>query len=295
MARQREWPVVVGVDGSDPALDAARWGAGEAARTGASLRLVAAVGRSTLAMGGRPGLGHEQRREAALRSLRDHLDAAAQEAARMLPADRIDREIRGGSAAEVLCEESARAATVVLGTRGRGGFAGLLAGSVAVAVTAASRCPVVVVRGTVTADGPVVVGVDRSPGSDAALGLAYEHAAARSAPLVAVHAWSDDVFDPDVALLLDWAAIEADERAVLDDQLAGWSQKYPDVPVRRMVVRGQAAAALLHHSSDAQLLVVGSRGRGGLAGLLLGSVSQAMLQHAWCPVLVARDPGAVEP
>lgn len=285
---QQQWPVLVGVDGSDSALDAVRWAAGEASRTGAPLRLVSVVPWSSYASLG-PALGNSGNREAELRAADEHLDAAAREAVRAAPLERIEREVRDGRASTVLHEESARAACVVLGTRGLGGFTGLLAGSVTVAVTAAADCPVVAVRGSATGDGPVVVGVDRSTGSDAAVGLAFEQATSRGADLVAVHAWNDEVVDPFVMAALDSSAIEAGERAALDDHLTGWSQKYPGVSVRRQVVRAHAAGALIRESSDAQLVVVGSRGRGGLAGLLLGSVSQALLQHAHCPVLVARD------
>ena len=148
----------------------------------------------------------------------------------------------------------------------------------------------VVVRGSVPAppEGPVVVGVDGSPTSEAAVGFAYEAAATRGVPLVAVHTWWDLMVDPTFAPLLDWDALEADEREVLAERLAGWGEKYPDVHVQRLVMHDRPARALLAQAAGAQLVVVGTRGRGGVAGLLLGSVSHALLHHAPCPVAVVR-------
>jgi nucleotide-binding universal stress UspA family protein len=144
-------------------------------------------------------------------------------------------------------------------------------------------------------DGPVVVGVDGSPIGEAALAFAFEAAATRQVPLVAVHAWHDTVFEASVAPLLDWDAIEADERRVLAERLAGWGGKYPDVEVRRAVVRDRPPHALIEEATAtaAQLVVVGSHGRGSAAGLVLGSVSHAMLHHSPCPVAIVRaEPSA---
>jgi nucleotide-binding universal stress UspA family protein len=167
-------------------------------------------------------------------------------------------------------------------------FAGLLIGSIALAAAARAHCPVAVVGGSAAArpEAPVVVGVDGSAESDAALGYAFEEANARGVPLVAVHAWSDVVLDPRLMLLLDWVTVEKSAHAFLADRLAGWTGKFPDVDVRTSVVRDRPASALVERSTNAQLLVVGSRGRGGVAGLLLGSVSRAVLPHAHSPVVL---------
>jgi nucleotide-binding universal stress UspA family protein len=130
--------------------------------------------------------------------------------------------------------------------------------------------------------------VDGSPASGAALGVAFEAAALRGVPLVAVHAWHDLRIDPTMTPLVDWDVVEAREREVLAERLAGWDRQYPDVTVRRLVIRDRPAHALVQESARAQLVVVGCRGRGGLAGMLLGSVSQALLHHAACPVMVTR-------
>ncbi|MEU7817820.1 universal stress protein [Pseudonocardia sp. NPDC049154] len=289
-------PVVVGVDESDSARDAVRWAAAEAAHRGAPLRLVAAFAPIPAGHVGNPGLGTSYRR-VMTEGARAVLTSAAELAAQVAPGVATEAELRTGFPVPVLLDESERAVLTVVGSRGLGGFTGLLVGSVAVALAARGGSPVTVVRGdagdgdAAEGDRPVVVGVDGSPTSESALALAYEEAALRSAPLVAVHTWLDDMLEPALAPVIDWAALEAEESALLAQRLAGWSEKYPDVEVRRLVVRDRPARALVAESAGAALVVVGSRGRGGAAGLLLGSVSHALLQHAHCPVLVARPDG----
>ncbi|GAA4682127.1 universal stress protein [Pseudonocardia yuanmonensis] len=285
--------VVAGVDGSGTALDATRWAAAEAVRRDTRLRLVAAVGWTTFRPPGLPALGQEYQRQAGARAAEEHLEAAAGAAREVAPGLEIEREVRGGEPQVVLRAEAERAALLVLGTRGRGGFTGLLLGSVALAVARHAACPVAVVRGTPAPDGPVVVGVnggDEPGGSedDAALGVAFEEAARRSVPLVVVHAWSEAVLDPFLVPLLDRSAVQAEQEKALEGRLAGWSGKYPGVDVRAVIVVDGAARELVARSAGAGLLVVGSRGRGPIAGALLGSVSQAVLHHAACPVVVVR-------
>lgn len=293
MDAPNEWPILVGVDGSDTALKAVRWAATEAGRRELDVRLVAAVPWTTFQPIGLAPLGQEYAREAALRAAEDHLAGARAEAERTLPSARIGQEVCGGSAAEVLQYESARAGMLVLGNRGRGGFTGLLAGSVSTTLAATAACPVVVYRGTPSPEGAVVVGVDGSPDGDAALGFAFEEARLRGAELVAVHAWSDDVLDPAVVAVLDRVAIERRESGVLADTVAAWQGKYPDVVVRSRLVADRPAGALVAESGAAQLVVVGSRGHGTVAGLLVGSVSRATVHHSRCPVAVVRRSGAL--
>ena len=118
--------------------------------------------------------------------------------------------------------------------------------------------------------------------------FAFEDAAVRGAELIAVHSWNH----PRPALVdvtaLDVARADDVERALLSEELAGWRDKYPDVPVQQNVVRGRATPTLLTFARYAQVLVVGTRGRGGFAGMVLGSTSHALICHALCPVVVVR-------
>lgn len=281
-------PVVVAVDGSESALRATRWAADEARRRGRALRIVHAyqwppVGGPTFALF-----------ETGLDAVRVAAEAVVREALATVADSglRCETEVILGSPVQMLRSESERAALLVLGSRGRGGFSGLLAGSVTVALAAHGHCPVAVIRDEPQADGPVVVGVDGSPASEAAIGFAFEEAALRGVELVAVLAWTDSVFPvgPDGIQypVIDWTPFAEQAEELLGERLAGWTEKYPEVVVRRRIERDRPATALLDAAHGAQLLVVGSRGRGGFAGLTLGSVSQAMLHHAPCPVVVAR-------
>ena len=286
-------------------LQAVLWAVREAARRRAPLRLVAAVEWVDVPhQYGDPRTGPDLR-NVLLRQARTHLAEAAQAAAKAAPDVESEQEVLDGFPIPKLVEESRTAQLVVIGDRGLGGVAGLLIGSVAFALAAGGSCPVVIVRGQTDAtDGPVVVGVDGSPISEAALAFAFEAAALRGAPLLAVHAWRDvplvavhaerDVpLDPMTWASLDWDAVEQQAQAELAERLAGWRDKYPDVDVQRLVVQDRPAKVLVEQSAAAQLLVVGSRGRGGLAGLLLGSVSHAVLHRADCPVAIVRaDIGA---
>lgn len=288
-----EWrPTVVGIDGSESALDAVRW----ATAQGGPVRLVAAVGPAPFQALGPQAFGQESYRAAALTSAKEHIQTATGLAAQALPMNRISTEVRAGAAAEVLQDESRHAPLLVVGNRGRGGFRGLLLGSTGVALAATSRCPLVVVRGRPAPEGPIVVGVDDSPDSEAALGFAFEAAAERGVPLTAVRAWGDPVMEPASAVLIDRAESTRTEGELLDRTLAGWRTKFPAVEVRTLVAHGVPAAALIEESGNAGLVVVGSRGRGGLAGLLLGSVSQSLLHHAACSVAIVRagNAGTVE-
>ncbi|HET9142213.1 universal stress protein, partial [Actinophytocola sp.] len=209
-------------------------------------------------------------------------------------------EVASGPAVPVLRAASEQAALLVCGSSGLGAISGLLAGSVTVALAGHSACPLVVVRGEpALPDAPVVVGVDGSPASGSAIGLAFEQAAQHGGGLVAVHAWTDTVF-PAGAYgtaypAVDWDLLDKHAHELLTERLAGWSDKYPHVSVRHVVARDRPAHALLDAAHGASLIVVGSRGRGGFAGLLLGSVSQALIHHAPCPVMIARPAGTTLP
>jgi nucleotide-binding universal stress UspA family protein len=287
-------PIVVGYDWSPGAEAAQRWALDEAGRTGAPVRIVhvfewplhvAAVSP------GPPGYPDaELRRETEAR-----LAEAASTAQAARPALDVSATVVDGPTILALLEQSRRARVMVLGNRGRGGFAGLMLGSVGVAVSAHAHSPVVVVRGherPADSGAPVVVGVDGSPDSLIAAGYAFEAAASRGVGVEAVRAWTPPAapWHTDVRpLAVDADELAASERHALTDSLAGWREKYPDVPVRTHIVAGGAARAMIGMSRSAQLVVVGSRGLGGFRGLLLGSVSQQLLHHADCPVAVVRE------
>jgi nucleotide-binding universal stress UspA family protein len=288
-------PVVVGVDGSAFALTATEWAADEAARRGARLHIVHANLWPTVRMPAahspiefqQPLLEHSQQL----------LKVAVNTAEARQPGVAITSALVGTVPLDLLIAESRHAQLVVLGARGLGGFAGLLAGSVAVGVVTHARCPVAVIRaGTADAalptDGPVVVGVDGSPGSTPALRYAFEAASRLDATLCALHTWSDVAVDAplgDPAWMIDWDRVQEDEERLLAERLAGWQQEYPDVKVVRRVTRDRPVRSLLEAAGTAQLVVAGSRGRGGFAGMLLGSTSHALIHHCPCPLVVVRD------
>jgi nucleotide-binding universal stress UspA family protein len=299
-ARHGERVVVVGVDGSRSALDAVRWAAGEARHRGAVLRLVTAHPWDRPPIGARGG-GYSPQYGEVLRAVaRRQLREAAAVATEVAGGDVcVDLELIVGAPVPVLRAEAERAQLLVLGDCGRGALVGLLAGSVAVGVSAHATCPVVLVRHGKDKPAedrtrPIVVGIDGSPVSEHALAFAFEEASVRGVPLVAVHTYWDLLVDETMAPLLDWAAIAADEGEVLAERLAGWSEKYPDVPVRRQINRDHPAHCLVRESKAAQLVVVGSRGRGTMAGWLLGSVSHAVLHRAHCSVAVIPAPAGEE-
>jgi nucleotide-binding universal stress UspA family protein len=190
-----------------------------------------------------------------------------------------------GSPADVLCDISTSADMVVLGHRGRGGLAGLLLGSVSSQVAAHARGAVVVVRGHWRpvpgyVPCPVVVGADGSGASQPAVEFAFAEAALQDVPLLAVCALADTP-----SILGGARLLEAD----FEQALAKCEADYPTVIVRRQVAQGAPRGALLDAAAGAQLLVVGARGRCGLRGMMLGSVSMAALHHSPCPVAVVHE------
>jgi nucleotide-binding universal stress UspA family protein len=192
-----------------------------------------------------------------------------------------------------LVEASKEASMIVVGSVGMSGLGRLLLGSVSTAVLQHAHCPVAVIRsddGVVPdTDAPVVVGIDGSPASGTATALAFDEASRRGVELVALHAWSDVGVFP--VLGMDWRDREDNGEEVLAERLAGWQEQYPDVHVRRELFCDKPARWLLEQSERAQLVVLGSRGRGGFPGMLLGSVSSAVAHAARIPVLIAPAKG----
>ncbi|MEV4536628.1 universal stress protein [Asanoa sp. NPDC049518] len=280
--------VVVGADGSAASLAAVGWAARAAERHRVPLRVVLAYhwDRASARSAG----------EMQLRSARDGVaeaDAAravthAQAAA---PGVEIRRETVIGPAVPNLLTAARDARLLVVGHPGHGRVGSVLTGSVAQAVASHAPCPVVVVRGRADAvTGPIVVGVDGSTSSLETLGLAFDEAAGQAAALVPVLAvapmsgpWGDIA---EQSCLSSGARLA--EEAALAEWLAPWREKHPEVVVRPLVLRGNAAPTLVDQSRTARLVAVGSRGHGGLAATLIGSVGQHLLHHAGCPVMINR-------
>lgn len=219
------------------------------------------------------------------------LDAAAATAAEAAKGLQISSEMVSGPSVPTLVAESRDAALIVVGCRGRGALARGLLGSVSTGLVHHALCPVAIIHDEDPlmphpSQAPVVVGLDGSPASEKAVGIAFEEASFRGVDLVAVHAWSDTgVFEFPGA---DWSTQQAEAEEVLSERLSGWQERYPDVLVRRVVVADKPAHQLLEQAESAQLLVLGSHGRGGFAGMLLGSVGTAVVHAAKMPVIVAR-------
>lgn len=288
-------PVVVGYDGSEQSRLALDWAVEEARRRGAGLRVVHAAGLPSFP----DVLPSELAVDSAVREHAEGLLAEAEERVRTV-APEVPTAVRlhvGGSPAQLLTEESRSAALAVVGSRGRGGFASLLLGSTSTSLAMHSACPVVVVHAPTAvllppdAARPVVVGVDGSELSMQALAFAFQAAAARGATLRAVHTWTPPVMAVPAGVVWapqEWEPIEQAERALLAESVEVHAAAHPEVAVEQEVLRRHPADALIDESRAAELVVLGSRGRGGFAGLLLGSVSQAVIQHASCPVAVIR-------
>ncbi|MER0484663.1 universal stress protein [Streptomyces sp. Edi2] len=286
--------VVVGVDGSASSFAAVEAAAREARWRGAGLRLVHAFiwPAMHVSLGPSP-LGPP---EGGLRNMAERLLAEAEERARTVaPEVDVSRALLTGEPLTVLEAQSRAAELVVVGSHGMGGFVGLMVGSTAVHLAAHGRCPVLVVREQGESTGPIVVGVDGSSAAAGAVDFAFAEAALRGADIVALHAWTTwntpmppPPQDEAMPYANEPGALAAGEERLLSEALASHQETHPGVNVRREVVKGGTREALIEASRTAQLLVVGARGRGGFAGLLLGSVSQAMLHHAHCPVAVVR-------
>lgn len=178
---------------------------------------------------------------------------------------------------------------IVVGCRGHGALGRALLGSISTALVHHAHCPVAVIHDEVlpAPQAPVVVGIDGSPASELATAIAFDEASWRGVDLVALHAWSDA--DLGEVPGVEWSAVRSTAEETLAERLAGWQDRYPDVHVRRVVMVDQPARHLLCESESSQLVVVGSHGRGGFDGMLLGSVSSAVVHAARTPVIVARQ------
>ncbi|MDT5070042.1 MAG: hypothetical protein QOJ95_487 [Mycobacterium sp.] len=287
--------ITVAVDGSPAGSVAVDWAARDAAMRRVPLTLVHVLPEPMVGMWPEPALlndysawrqehGHQilgDARHVADRAILDYEPIA------------VDVKSYVGAIVPTLVDLSKDAAMLVVGCRGRGAVKRRLLGSVSSGLVHHAHCPVAVIHDEdpsmdYPAHAPVLVGIDGSPASELATSIAFDEASRRGVGLVAMHGWFDDD-------LHGWTGIDWDRqlevgKEALAERLAGWSEHYPDVSVDHRLVAGDPASELIAASESVQLTVVGSHGRGGFAGMLLGSVGSAVVQAARMPVIVARQP-----
>ncbi len=281
--------IVAGVDGSEESLKAVEWAAARAAKTGAELRIVCAYAVASYSAAALDG-GLSVLDDNALRLGAERVvdEAAARVADEGIT---VKTQVEVGDAAAVLSEISEDVDLLVLGSRGRGGFADRLLGSVSSTVPAHARCPVVVVpphksgKPFIPVE-RIVVGVDGSEVASTALRKAVDEAIIWGAELTVVTA---------VPIAgggaMSWMPTAVDRRSLMEDIQQSLNTAIDsaldgrDYPVSRHTLDGSPSALLTEFSSAVDLVVVGTRGRGGFAGMLLGSTSQTVLNHSTCPIM----------
>lgn len=280
--------IVVGIDGSEPAERAARWAVQEAQTHGRGVTLAYAILPPVTSAAFGPSLPVAMD---AIDAIREGAEHELSRIAATLAFPDLRTIVVMASSSGLLLEASQTAAMVVVGSRGLGGFRDLLLGSTGTQVATHSMCPCVVIRGMPEVDARrIVVGIDESPGSEAALAFAFDEASRHSWTLTVMHAFEIPSYDylvlPDPYQLVSSVEVTSEETRLVSEALAGFSSTYPDVNVERRVVRGPTTQALLDASENAAMLVVGTRGRGLIVGGILGSTSHGVLHHSRIPVAV---------
>jgi nucleotide-binding universal stress UspA family protein len=285
--------IIVGVDGSPASNAAVCWAARDAVMRRIPLTLIHVVNPVASPWSQAPlldGFAVWQENEGR-RILADALKIA-RDTAKDNPRIPIESELVFSATVPTLVDLSKKAEFMVVGTYGRGALARGLLGSVSSALVRHAHCPLAVIRDEDPrmphpSQAPVLVGIDGSPASNLATAIAFDEASRRGVDLLALHAWSDtEIFELPG---LDWSAVKGEEERLLYEGLAGWQERYPDVTVHRLVICDRPARVLVETSESAQLVVLGSRGRGAFTGMLLGSVSNAVVQSVRMPVIVARS------
>jgi nucleotide-binding universal stress UspA family protein len=275
-----ELGILAGYDGSPGSQEALAWAAAEARSRGSPLTVCSAWAPEYPAMPGEISSFDLARRSGE----RTQAQGVQFVHDLMVPVE-IQPLLTAGPAAAVLCEHCARAEMLVVGSRGQGGFAGLPLGSVSSQVAAHAHGRIVVVRGhwrRVPTHAPplIVVGTEGSAASEPAVEFAFEEAAYHGTALLAVCALADAPGNLGCAREIEDS---------FEYLISRWEKAHPEVVVGRHISQGCARTALLDAAGEAQLLVVGARGRGGIEDMMLGSVSTVLLQHAPCPVGIVHS------
>ena len=284
--------ILVGVDGSAPSKVAVDWAAREASMRELPLTVIYINPSPVVAADIRMPVSLTERVEKHGQAVLREARSTAEDAAEGSNPIRIDTEMVSAAVLPTLIDRSKDADMIVVGCRGLGAIGRRLLGSVSSGLLHHAHCPVAVIHDEDPlmphpSEAPVVVGIDGSPAAEQATAIAFDEASRRGVDLVAVHAWSDfPAFELPPTGSED---LEKEAEETLGERLAGWQERYPDVSVRRVVSLDKPAHQLLEQSESAQLTVLGSHGRGGFAGMLLGSVSSAVAQSARMPVIVARQ------
>lgn len=294
---EREIPegaIVVGIDGSDRDKSCITYAAGAASRARTPLHLLHAQDIAVELAAANPiaarGLAFMPDLILDTSILSDALEWARKE----WP----DLEISGSEPwmhpEEALIDASDRAHLIVVGSSRISGLERLLLGRSALAVSLHSRCPVVIMPegGRTDIEGPVVLGFDGSDGARAAARRAFWIADLRGASIRTVTSWYAEVVDGAVVTTPGtpaWEQVESGYRRMVEEGIADLREEYPHIDVDIRIVRGPAAEMLVREAADASMLVVGSRGRGGFRGMLLGSVSHKVIETAASPVMVIRE------
>ncbi len=294
--------IVVAADGSPSSVAAVAWAARDAELRDLPITLVHVVAPAVTPV--EPWVepsspaSFTQYEERRAHEIVEQARKVAAEAAASERASLIKCEVLHAPVMPALVDLSEQADMIVVGCRGQGAVARSLLGSVSSGVVQRAHCPVAVIHDEESPtprppEAPVVVGIDGSPTSELATEIAFDEASRRGVDLTALHAWSD-MGPLDFASMnwapIEWRNIEAREEEVLAERLCGWRERYPDVTVRKVVVCDRPALRLLELAGAAQLVVLGSHGRGGFPGMLLGSVSRTVVNSAHIPVIVARLP-----
>jgi nucleotide-binding universal stress UspA family protein len=292
-SRNARLGIVVGIDESPAAEVAVQWATRDAELRKIPLTLVHAISPEIATWSGvrlPAGLARWQRDRG--RRLADDAFKVVEETSQRGGPAEVHSEILSSAAVPTLVDLSKDAELVVAGCRGSGQGPGRQMGSVSSGLLRYAHCAVGIVHEedpsiSNSTQAPVLVGVDGSSASELATAIAFDEASRRNVGLIALHAWCDA--DVSGFAGIDWPATESMAEQLLAERLAGWQERYPDVQVDRIVVHDRPARQLVQRSEDAQLIVVGSRGRGGFAGMLVGSVGETVAEKARVPVIVARE------